>query len=264
MSNYTVMTLNLWCDFMHIIGTKGFAHRIRSIETIIDQYRPDIIGMQEMTSAMVPYMEEKILKEYGMFGAHRRSLMNNEANPILYRKDRFEFKSGRTLWLSKTPEVEGSRYLLSQFPRIVTIVTRKDRESGELLTFANTHLDVNFSFIRKKQAETLCRILEKEKNPVCLSGDFNSESTQDSIQTILHHGFQDCAADEFSSTLRGKIGSARFHWLPIGHIFHNSRFHMLHCQKITDTPHGIWPSDHYPLLAYLETDQKDSNRHGRS
>ena len=88
MSNYTVMTLNLWCDFMHIIGTKGFAHRIRSIETIIDQYRPDIIGMQEMTSAMVPYMEEKILKEYGMFGAHRRSLMNNEANPILYRKGR--------------------------------------------------------------------------------------------------------------------------------------------------------------------------------
>lgn len=252
MNTYTVMSLNLWCDFMHIIGTKGFSYRIHSIEKLVSTYHPDIIGTQEMTYAMMPYVKETLLKEYGIFGAHRKSLMNNEANPILYRKDKFDFVKGTTLWLSDTPDIEGSRYLLSQFPRIVTLVTLRDKESGQTVTFANTHLDVNFSFMRLKQAQTLCKILKNEKNPVCLTGDFNSNQTQDSIRTILSHGFQDCASDAFGSTLRGKIGSARFANLPIDHIFYNNQFTFIRSQKITDTPDNIWPSDHYPLLATIK------------
>lgn len=246
------MTLNLWCDFMHIVGTKGFSYRIHSIQKLADNYHPDIIGTQEMTYAMVPYIRESLLHDYGIFGAHRKSLMNNEANPILYRKDRFEFVKGTTLWLSDTPDIEGSRFLLSQFPRIVTMITLRDKESRELVTFANTHLDVNFSFIRQKQAETLCRILKNEKNPVVLTGDFNSNETQDSIKTILAGGFRDCASNAFGSTLRGKIGSARFNHLPIDHIFYNDCLEFIRSQKVTDTPDGIWPSDHYPLLATLK------------
>lgn len=252
MSEYRVMTLNMWADFIHIIGTKGFSKRIHAIESLIDIYQPDVVGAQEVTFGMLKYMEP-ILRDYAICGAHRKSLMNNEATPILYRKDRFIFVKGRTMWLSDTPDVEGSKYSLSQFPRIVTVVTLKDRNSGELVTFANTHLDVNLASIRNRQSDALCRILENETTPVCLTGDFNSTQANQSIQNIVEHGYHDCSKKEFGSTLRGAIGSRRFAFLPIDHIFVNRLFEPLRIQKLTDTPGGIWPSDHYPLLAIVAT-----------
>ena len=108
MSEYRVMTVNMWADFTHLFGTKVFSHRIHSIEALIDTYHPDVIGAQEVTSSMMKYMD-RILREYGICGKQRKSLMNNEANPVLYRKDRFELLEEKTLWLSDTPEVEGSR-----------------------------------------------------------------------------------------------------------------------------------------------------------
>ena len=181
MSEYRVMTVNMWADFTHLFGTKVFSHRIHSIEALIDTYHPDVIGAQEVTSSMMKYMD-RILREYGICGKQRKSLMNNEANPVLYRKDRFELLEEKTLWLSDTPEVEGSRYAMSQFPRIVTIVTLKNRLNGDTVTFANTHLDVNFASVRQKQAEKLCELLAKERSPICLTGDFNSHEKHDSIR----------------------------------------------------------------------------------
>ena len=108
MSEYRVMTVNMWADFTHLFGTKVFSHRIHSIEALIDKYHPDVIGAQEVTSSMMKYMD-KILSEYQVCGKHRKSMINNEANPVFFRKDRFELINEKTLWLSDTPETEGSR-----------------------------------------------------------------------------------------------------------------------------------------------------------
>ena len=179
--------------------------------------------------------------------------MNNEATPVLYRKDRFELVEEKTLWLSDTPEVEGSRYTLSQFPRIVTIATLKDKDSGNTVTFANTHLDVNFASVRQKQAEKLCELLAKERSPICLTGDFNSHEKNDSILTIRKAGYDDCASIQLGSTLRGNIGSRRFSYMPIDHIFFDCSFSTQEIRKLTETPQNICPSDHYPLFAVLST-----------
>ena len=252
MSEYRVMTVNMWADFTHLFGTKVFSHRIHSIEALIDTYHPDVIGAQEVTSSMMKYMD-RILREYGICGKQRKSLMNNEANPVLYRKDRFELLEEKTLWLSDTPEVEGSRYAMPQFPRIVTIVTLKNRLNGDTVTFANTHLDVNFASVRQKQAEKLCELLAKERSPICLTGDFNSHEKHDSIMTIRQAGYDDCASIQLGSTLRGNIGSRRFSHMPIDHIFFDCSFSRKEIHKLTETPQNIWPSDHYPLFAVLTT-----------
>lgn len=252
MSEYRVMTVNMWADFTHLFGTKVFSHRIHSIEALIDKYHPDVIGAQEVTSSMMKYMD-KILSEYQVCGKHRKSMINNEANPVFFRKDRFELINEKTLWLSDTPETEGSRYALSQFPRIVTIVRLKDRRTGEETTFASTHLDVNFASIRNLQAARLCLLLSHEKSPVCVMGDFNSHAHNDSIMTICRAGYEDCADVRLGSTLRGQIGSTRFSNMPIDHIFVDCCFSRKEIRKLTETPHGIWPSDHYPLFAVLAT-----------
>lgn len=252
MTEYSVMTVNFWADFIHVFGTKGFSYRIHAIEHLIETYHPDVIGAQEVTSGMMKYMGS-ILNDYAICGKQRKSLINNEANPVLYRKDRFELMEEKTLWLSDTPEKEGSRVMLSQFPRIVTAVRLKDRKTKEICTFANTHLDVNFASVRNSQAHILCRILEKEKSPVVLTGDFNSNALHESVITISQSGYRDCLTPDAGSTLRGKIGSKRFSNLPIDHIFCNDRLKPVTVRRVTDTLHGIWPSDHYPLYAVLST-----------
>ena len=253
MEHYSVMTFNLLSDLLHVFGPSGFAKRVPAIEHVLETYHPDIIGTQEMTYEMFPYLRH-IFRYYGTFGDTRHSVVNNEYTMILYRKDRFNLIGGKTVWLSPHPEKVGSRHAFSQFPRIVTYAYLQEKESGRIFTFANTHLDVNFRFVRKKQAEKLCEILEENKRGdfLCLTGDFNSNCKDTSIQTILNHGYQDLVDCSIGTTLRGKIGSTRFSHMPIDHIFLDKEPQNLQVRKAEEMIEKIIPSDHYPVCTTFD------------
>ena len=114
--------------------------------------------------------------EYGIFKGYSRDGANadtGEYGTILYRKDRFEFISGDTFWLSDTPNVK-SKYEESSHYRICTYVILKDKKSGVELLFTNVHL--NGGATSEKQIKVMTSYLKDEmaKYPTLLTGDFNA------------------------------------------------------------------------------------------
>ena len=160
MTELKVMTLNLH----NSMRSSSFEKRSRSISAMTAFHDPDLIGVQELVDSMVNKLPE-LSETYRFYGKRRGSMeIANERCCILYRNDRFNFFSGKTLWLSDTPEVQGSRFPGSMFPRIVTLAELEDRQSGKHFTFANTHLDHLIPYVRTQQAEVLARILKENMN----------------------------------------------------------------------------------------------------
>ena len=251
MKEYAFMTFNMLTDSFFLPDNPPFSIRKKAVKTMIETYHPDLIGVQEVNHRMLSELSDPF-QGYVSFGDSRHALYADEYNLIFYRSDRFELLDGKTFWLSPHPERKGSRFPGSQFPRIVTIAIMHDLLNDTLFTFANTHLDANFSFIRYKQAEVLLRILKQYQKGsfTVLTGDFNATVTSKEI-SLIRMEMKDLTNRSIGSTLRGKLGSLKNHQLPIDHIFLSPPVRNVSIQKITDAYDGIYPSDHYPLLAKI-------------
>lgn len=252
MSDLKVMTLNILNNKLYGYGNSRFKRRIEAIREMIGETQPDLIGIQELTAEMLPVMEG-LLKTYGWIGDSRRSRINNEYSVILYKKDRFEVLRHETFWLSDTPQVPGSRFMLSQFPRITVFALMKDKDNGKEFSFFNTHLDVNLVEIRRRQAMVLCDLILTHHRGefTIVTGDFNDVRDSAPLSAVYEAGLEDLSDDALGSTLRGRVGSTRFHNRPIDHILISDGIRALDITKLDRSYHGCWPTDHYPLLAVL-------------
>ena len=96
------------------------------------------------------YYEEfkKMLPQYNSVGEPRRSIFNNELCAIFYNSRRFILRESETIWLSNKPERKGSKFLFSFFPRICTYAKLIDSYNNEIINVYNTHLDLNFDFVK--------------------------------------------------------------------------------------------------------------------
>lgn len=249
MNSFKIMSLNLLTSGANIPGNPPFNIRITAIKSMLEEYAPDIIGVQELTDSMFPYLKD-ILNKYAIFGESRHSLLSDEYSSILFNKDKYELIEGKTLWLSDTVTKKGSKYLLSQFPRIVTYVYLKDKLTNKTFTVFNTHLDANFPFIRTKQAIILSKIIHKYQQGdfTLLCGDFNCTRLSPALR-LLSKRLKDLSYDEMGSTLRGNVGSLLYKHLPIDHIFISDNLSIDEVNKITSSYNTIYPTDHYPVIA---------------
>ena len=135
------MTFNIRFDTRDD-GANCFEGRKALIKEFIDREKPDVIGFQEV----MPHVREWLcnnLPDYTVLGMGRNPDYSGESVSIAYRKDKFDLVKFDQFWLSDTPDVPGSRYMLDQSPcpRISVQATLVSRKEGKLFTFANTHLD---------------------------------------------------------------------------------------------------------------------------
>ena len=127
MADYSIMSLNLKNTGPLNIGSMAFEDRVSSIEELICWNDPDLIGIQELTDDMIPFLPHTF-DAYQFYGKARgnEDLYANERCCILFKKDRFDILSGSTFWLSDTPDKCGSFYPGSIYPRIATIGILQD------------------------------------------------------------------------------------------------------------------------------------------
>ncbi len=240
------------------------------VASTIRYHEADIIGVQEAFRRQLDEMTTD-LPEYGWFGLCRTdgSVLpdpDGEFSAILYRKDRFERLDGNTFWLSETPEVAGSKGWDAAFPRIVTWAKFKDMKSGKLFFYFNTHFDHMGEQAREESARLILQKINEiaGKEPVILSGDFNSTDTSKPYQLLTdqqstygmtdalyvtkspHHGPLGSFSSSF--TLPG-VGNYR-----IDFIFIRNRITVLKHAILSDSWDGRLPSDHLPVLAELQFD----------
>lgn len=252
MAVYKIMSMNMLTDGLYNFGDSRFEKRIKAIRELIRLKDPDIIGVQEMTDAMKPHMTE-IFKKYRMIGESRGSRFSDEYSAILFKPDIFALSDSGTLWLSAHPRKRGSRLAFSQFPRIAAYAVLYDVFTDRTFTVFNTHLDSNFPFVRQKQAEILCGLMQKYQKGsfTVLCGDFNTYRGTGTLEQFEKAGLKDTVDDAIGSTLRGRIGTALQHGRPIDHILISDHIKLISLEKLDQKYAGYYPSDHYPLMAII-------------
>ena len=118
---------------------KNIADRAPRLIRVIEEYQPDIIGLQEVNPEWMTYIEANFADTYTILNKYRAQ-ESNESTPILYKTEKYNELDHGFFWLSETPDVESKGWDASYW-RICTWVKLEDKVTGEAFLYYNTHYD---------------------------------------------------------------------------------------------------------------------------
>lgn len=250
----TVMAQNLRVES----GTDGEENdillRSNRFWSLIENYQPDVVGMQEYTSGwdymLWDYLEEsdyKIIFQY-------RAAGDQEATPIMYNSKKLELISSEFFWLSDTPEEESPSWDDNNGKRcrIATECVFKDKATGIRFVHINTHFGL--TAVSQENAGQLIhdRVEERYADmPVFVTGDFNSQEGSQAYENITAGGllFNSAYLAEETGTVCGTYtGYKDTSSKVIDFVFVTEKVQPEYYTVLTDKPDGGFVSDHYGLL----------------
>lgn len=254
-----VMTFNLRSDSV-FDGKNRWKNRSHIVFDVLDKYKCDIVGLQEVTMKMYRDLEGH-LNDYWIIGQPRTKRFFVEHNNILISK-RHRILEQETFWLSNKPNKVGSSIWYSVFPRICT-TAKVQLESGEVVRIYNTHLDCYLSPARGFGLKKISQYIEKKQQeealPIVLMGDFNTTPNHKLIRRFREEGLSNkrlVAVQEYDKTIYNKATMGKFKdkekGMHLDYIFVSEECSVAHAQIVKDHVNGQYPSDHYPLLANVE------------
>jgi len=227
---------------------------------VIRSVAPDVLGTQEGLHAQLQDLASD-LPEYDWVGVGRDDgKVKSEFMAVFYRKARLETLATNHFWLSDTPEVAGSTTWGNSNRRMVTWLKFRDRTTGGEFYLWNTHFDHQIQLAREKSAELVRQRVTalNTKLPVILMGDFNAAAGSNQAYHILTEGkfFTDAwlAAAErkgegvgtFNNFKAAVPNGARIDW-----ILTRGEVVVDRAETLTFTRNGQFPSDHFPVAAWL-------------
>lgn len=246
-----VMTFNIRYDTKED-GVNRFDGRKALIKSFLDREKPDVIGFQEVLPHVRAWLCDN-LPDYVVLGMGRNPDYTGESVSIAYRKDRFDLVKFDQFWLSDTPDVPGSRYVVDQSgcPRISVQASLVSRTDGKVFTFANTHLDHVGLHAQVCGASLLMsRLLSENKYPFVLTGDFNARPKDAAIREIVGvKGVRDLTAPIKETTYHGYGTQTAY---KIDYIFSNRKAVKDTLKVHKDKEGDVYLSDHYPVSVTVE------------
>ena len=257
-----VMTFNL--RYASTSPPNAWPVRRPVMRDCIRQLTPDVIGTQE---GLYPQLKDLAadLPDYEWIGLGRDGGSQGEFMAVFYRRDRLEPLAYDHFWLSDTPSVIASVTWDHTCRRMVTWVRFRDRRSGGEFYFWNTHLDHESEPARQKGAALIRERIAKLKPqlPLILVGDFNCEGGRSPAwETLTQGGF---LADTWPLA-KQRVNEAQnsFHGyrppvqngLRIDWILGRSVTSVEKTEIVTFSRDGQFPSDHFPVVAWLELERK--------
>ncbi|KAI9845229.1 MAG: hypothetical protein M1837_004984 [Sclerophora amabilis] len=116
-----------------------------------------------------------------------------EYSPIFYQPTTWKLEKSKNVWLSETPDRPSKSWDASS-TRILTIGVFRHKESRMRIVAMNTHLDDQGSKSRYEAAKIILNEIEeachqgngRDRLPVFLAGDFNSEEHEEAYQRLNH------------------------------------------------------------------------------
>jgi len=259
-----VMSYNIRLD-TESDGVNQWKNRIDKVYNLIKNNNPDLLGVQEAMHNQMMDLKNN-LTGYDFVGVGRDDgKEKGEYSAIFYKKDKFEVLTQKTFWLSETPDVPGSKSWDAAITRVVTVAILKDRATGKTFAYFNTHFD-HIGIEARKNSAKLIKILIAGFNagvsiaenhselPLIVSGDFNSEPTDEPYQTMLNGSdiklFDSRPAEDLTGTFCGfEVNSIKCK--TIDYVFHSTHWKTTSYQVIQTHDGKYYPSDHLPVVATL-------------
>lgn len=154
-------------------GDKAWSARRDAVVTMIrDTMEFDVVSLQEVSTTQHNYLKEKLSSTYTV-------LYSGTAGgaELLYRTEKYECLDNGTFWLAPDPSKKPSKPSWdAEYVRMTVWAKLKDKQTGEILVFGATHLDLNPVSIRegaRVNTEQLRQIAGDY--PCVVTGDMNCE-----------------------------------------------------------------------------------------
>lgn len=269
-SVHRIMTCNIRITGLPADEQPGrrWEERRQSLIKTLRAHDPDIIAMQEVIYDSYDFCREQ-LSDYFPFGFEGPEMDPYEEgyhligkNVIFFRRDRYELAAAGTYWLSEDPLICGSMSWGTNRARHCNWVRLRDRRSGCEFRLLDVHLDHKVPEAKARQAELIAREAAQygEAFPQIICGDFNSRKDDAPARTFTLSGWSDAydilhGGREFGYTCHAFLGDERPAKPSAGridYIFVRGGAEALSCEVLKDRPDGIYPSDHYFMLAEVE------------
>lgn len=239
-------TGNLWID------------RAPIVINLIRFHDFDIFGTQESLPNQLQDINVA-LPAYQRYGLGRDDGKDaGEHSAIFFKKDRFKLLNKGDFWLSETPDKPSLGWDATCCNRICSWVYLQDLNSKKKFYFFNVHFDHQGKIAREESSKLiLSRIKSIAGNaPVILTGDFNGDQESSWYKRIAN---SDILKDTYKEVKYPYANNASFNAFGkslksnqiIDHIFISKHFEVKKWGILTDTYHGKFPSDHFPILVQL-------------
>lgn len=271
-----IMTFNILYNSHKVFsGNTSWEVRHPILIDCLKRYSPDILGTQESFE----FQTDSIINAFphwNVFGKGRYynipaveprrpcEDMGGESCRILFDTSKFVSLDQGTFWHSDYPDSVGSRTWGNELPRVVTWGKFQIKNGDQEFVVMNTHFHWDEPYV-KNSAKLIMRKWREIAGdlPTILMGDFNLAPTSETHQLFcgeagpadLRGNFSDCwqalkksevdagTANEF----KGSKSTARIDWILV-----TPEFQVDTIDIIYDNENGIYPSDHYPVLANLK------------
>ena len=264
-----VISFNLKRDFGPALHRSRRWTERRSIAAqFIRESGATIVGVQELLPSMREDVGNLLSSEYSILGFGRYQGLrpkNDEHSDIIIKNEDAKVNLIKTFWLSKNPE-QLSRAYFAIFPRICTVAEVHIERLGQTIRVFNTHLDHISGVARllgvKVILEYISKFNQKMPLPTILMGDLNCTPKSRPVQFLNDHllDFPDVHLTDvyskfelspLSNTFHNFSGKVKLKGAPIDYIFVSDEFEIVESRILTEPVNGMYPSDHYPLMATL-------------
>lgn len=259
-----VMTYNIRYDNPGD-GTNAWKFRRKPLVTLIKNYKPDILCVQEALVNQMEYIDS-CLTDHHYYGVGRDDgFYKGEFSGIFYNNTLFEVQDSGTFWLSDTPAIAGSIGWDAACIRVVTWLKLKGKEDDLTFYIFNTHFDHIGSLARKESSKLLLAMIDTiaQDTPVIVAGDFNFNEADETFRSIVqqtgyqHHLLSARTTAKLSSGPPYTYIGFCFTGVPgeiIDHIFVSDPIEVISYSVLEDNQDGIYPSDHLPVLVKIKKD----------
>lgn len=219
----------------------------------------DIFGTQECLLHQLQDLSEWLPQHQYVGVGRDDGKQGGEHTAIFYKADRFKILKKGDFWLSETPETPSMGWDATCCHRLCTWVYFEDLQSGERFYLFNTHFDHQGVEARKESSKLILSKINEiaGDNPVILMGDFNGDHQSEWYQTlseseILSDTYNQVEEPYANNGSFNGFGKRNFGKRVIDHIFTSAHFSAEKWGILTDSYHGKFPSDHYPVIVKLK------------
>lgn len=168
----------------------AWPYRKDKVAALIRFYDYDCLGTQEGLHHMLTQLRDK-LQVYDYVGIGRKDgKQKGEYAAIFYKKNKFSVLKSGTFWLSGTDLHHPNKGWDAVLPRICTWAAFKDKKTGTVFYYFNTHFDHVGIKARSESAKLITRQIKKIAGgaPFVLTGDFNVDQHSASYKVMHNNG----------------------------------------------------------------------------
>ena len=268
-----VMSFNVRGSSRDRLKTNAWRNRAALNIATVRRCAPDVIGLQECQRGNLRAYRKNLPRYARIRGPKYGKNAHRDSNAILYDPERLELLDSGGFWLAENPK-RRSRSWGARLSRYANWALFRPPGTDLSLLHLNTHLDHVSALARQEGSKLIVREAERLSNgsggdpAIVVTGDFNARPGNPTYRNFVEAGFvdtflaagnEDTAGANTFHAFRGerfrdahpRRSPRRIDWIllkdPSGRL--RTRTHRI--VRDGDERSGLYPSDHYPVVAEL-------------